>query len=93
MIDRPSYNPFEDKTLHTVQESTVAHPDLDRTPFNDVIKHADIVLGYQAPKLLDQFPRWFQLPQRIYAGISVLIFVGVIVYQFMEAVVVLVNGN
>ncbi|MFC5649479.1 hypothetical protein ACFPYJ_10110 [Paenibacillus solisilvae] len=82
------YNPFEDKTLHYLQPQEQVIAGEDRTPFNDVIRHADIVQGYQAPKQLDQFARWFQNSQRIYATISVL---GIAVFLGYEIVKIIIS--
>jgi hypothetical protein len=82
------YNPFEDKTLHYSQPQDSIMAGEDRTPFNDVIRHADIVQGYQAPKQLDQYAKWFQNSQRIYAIVSVL---GITVFFGHEIVKIIIS--
>jgi hypothetical protein len=74
------YNPFNDKTLHTTVNQTQSVTLDERVPFNDVIKHGDIIQGFQAPKRLDQFPKWFRNPKRIFATISLLVFASFIIF-------------
>ncbi|MDB5052728.1 MAG: hypothetical protein JWM44_778 [Bacilli bacterium] len=74
------YNPFNDKTLHTTVNQTQSVTLDERVPFNDVIKHGDIIQGFQAPKRLDQFPKWFQNPKRIFATISLLVFASFMIF-------------
>ncbi|WP_261302991.1 hypothetical protein [Paenibacillus andongensis] len=69
-----SYNPFNDKTLHQSEKLTNEVATEERVPFNEAIKHDDIVQGFQLPKRVEQFPKWYQNPRRIYATISVLVF-------------------
>ncbi|MEF3304567.1 hypothetical protein [Paenibacillus sp. GYB003] len=85
MADR-WYNPFEDKTLHAsdVRERTALAE--DRTPFNDALRHGDAVQGYSSPKRLDQFPKRYRNPQRVYATISVLVFAAFMAYQVVRLV-------
>jgi hypothetical protein len=78
------YNPFNDKTLHTTVNQTQSIPLDERVPFNDVIEHGDIIQGFQAPKRLDQFPKWFRNPRRIFATISVLVFASFIIYTIIS---------
>jgi hypothetical protein len=87
------YNPFEDKTLHITEKRDQSTVTEDRTPFNDVIKHVDIVQGFQTPKQLDQFPRWYQNPRRIYSTISVLIFAVIMGYQIFRIIVTIASGK
>jgi hypothetical protein len=81
-----SYNPFNDKTLHSTMNQTQYITLDERVPFNDVIKHGDIVQGFQAPKRLDQFPKWYRHPQRIFATISVLVFASFMLYSIIRII-------
>jgi len=56
----------------------------ERTPHNDVIRHGDIVQGFQAPKRVEQIPKWYRNPRRILITIGLLIFVGVLIYQVID---------
>jgi hypothetical protein len=93
MKNSSSYNPFNDETLHSTVNQTESNTLGDRTPFNDVIKHGDIVSGFQVPKMLDQYPKWFQNPQRIFATISVLVFASVMIYQVIRIITAIASGK
>ena len=50
-----SYSPYEDKSLREIQpDSPVLN---QREPFNDYIKHGDIITGYQRNRTLSDYPR------------------------------------
>jgi hypothetical protein len=89
----PSYNPFNDETLHPTVNQTQSNTLDERAPFNDVIKHGDIVQGFQAPKRVDQFPKWYQNPLRIYAAISVLVFASFMIYQIIRIITAIASGK
>lgn len=38
-------HPYEDPTIHTSQSEPPAYN--DREPFNDAVKHGDLIVGYQ----------------------------------------------
>jgi hypothetical protein len=89
----PSYNPFNDETIHpTVNQNQLNTLD-EKAPFNDVIKHGDIVQGIQAPKRIDQFPKWYQNPLRIYAILSVLLFASFMIYQIIRIITAITSGE
>jgi hypothetical protein len=86
-MKKSSYNPFNDVTLHPTVNQTQSNTHEEREPFNDVIKHGDIVSGFQIPKRLDQFPKWYQNPHRLLATISVLVFASFIIYQIIRIII------
>lgn len=90
-MNNPSYNPFNDEELQVKQTPSNAVD--ERDPYNDVIKHGDIVQGFQAPKRIKQFPIWYQNPQRIYATISVLVFVSFMIYQVIQIIIATASGK
>ncbi|MEC0230771.1 hypothetical protein [Paenibacillus alba] len=92
-MTNPSYNPFEDKTIHMTTDQTQPSPLNERAPFNDVIEHHDIVQGVQAPKRLEQWPKWYQNHRRNSAVLSVLIFAAFIVYHVIQIIGDLLSGK
>ncbi|CAN7431173.1 hypothetical protein [Paenibacillus sp. LjRoot56] len=88
-----SYSPFDDESLHLIVNKTETNPLEDRAPFNDVIKHVDIVSGFQVPKSLNHFPKWYQNPQRIFATISVFVFASFMVYQVIRIITAIASGE
>lgn len=92
-MNKSSYNPFNDATLHSTVKQDGALPIEDRAAFNDVIKHGDAVTGLQVPKRIDQYPRWYQNPQRIAATISVLIFASFMIYQVIRIIIAIASGT
>lgn len=61
-----SFHPYEDKTLSETQPDRPTVID-DREPFNDVIKHGDIVVGYRRNRTLSDYPRGVRPWIRLYA--------------------------
>jgi hypothetical protein len=88
-----SYNPFKGETSHHTVNQTQSNALDERAPFNDVIKHGDIVQGFQAPKRIEQFPKWYQNPRRIYATISVLVFASFMIYQIFQIITAIASGK
>ena len=79
-------NPISKKNLHPSEPPTPFPLPEERTPFNDAIKHGDIVQGFQTPKKIEQYPRWFQNPRKIYAIISLLGMSAVLIYQLIQTI-------
>lgn len=89
----PSYNPFNDEKLHITVNKNESSSNKERAPFNDIIKHGDLVQGFQSPKQIEQFPKWYQNPRKIYAIISLLGFASLLVYQIIRIVTAIVTGE
>jgi hypothetical protein len=79
-----SEHPFENTNFHIVVSEPQVNSSEERTPFNDVIKHGDIVQGFQSPKNFGQIPKWYKKPVRIFSVISLLIFAFVLILQIIE---------
>jgi hypothetical protein len=79
-----SEHPFENNKLHITVVEPQTNSNEERIPFNDVIKHGDIVQGFQSPKKFDQIPRWYKNPVKIFSMISLLIFAFVLILQIIE---------
>lgn len=83
-MNRSFKDPTNKHSVHHPVDESSSITSTDRAPFNDVIKHGDIIQGFQSPKQITQFPKWYQNPKRIFATISVLIFVSMLVYQLIR---------
>lgn len=82
MKDVPKH-PFEDIKIHQTVDTQQVHLE-DRPPFNDVIKHGDILNGSQSPKRIDQVPKSIQNPLRIFTIITILILLSTSIYQIIQ---------
>jgi len=92
-MKKSSYNPLNDVTPSPTHNQTQSNTLGEREPFNDVIKHGDVVSGFQVPKRLDQFPKWYQNPQRIFAALSVLVFAAVMIYEVIQIITAIASGK
>jgi hypothetical protein len=79
-----SEHPFKNNKLHITVKEPQTNINEERIPFNDVIKHGDIIQGYQSPKRFDQIPRWYKKPVKLFSMISLLIFTSVLIFQIIE---------
>jgi hypothetical protein len=79
-----SEHPFENTKLHIVVKAPKVNSNEERIPFNDVIKHGDIVQGFQSPKNFGQIPKWYKKPVRIFSMISLLVFAFILIFQIIE---------
>ena len=92
-MNKSSYNPFDDKDLHLSVNKPQTNSLDERASFNDVIKHRDIVQGFQSPKRMEQLPKWYQNPKKIYATISLLVFISFLIYQVIQLVITMGSGK
>jgi hypothetical protein len=83
-MNNSSEHPFENNKLHITVKEPHSNTNEERIPYNDVIKHGDIVQGFQSPKKFDQIPRWYKNPVKILSFISVLVFASILLFQIFE---------
>jgi hypothetical protein len=79
-----SEHPFENTKFHIVVKDQQVNSNEERIPFNDVIKHGDIVQGFQSPQKFGQIPNWYKKPVRIFSMISLLFFAFILILQIIE---------
>ncbi|WP_035321722.1 hypothetical protein [Peribacillus kribbensis] len=75
----------EEKDMHqTIKpQHAINSMELERTPFNDGSKHVDIVNGFQAPKKIEQIPKWYQKSFKI---ITILFLIGFILIMLFQGI-------
>lgn len=76
-----SFHPYTDKTLTETQPDSPIL--LHNEPFNDGIKHGDIVAGHHQNRTLSDYPRKARPWIRIYAIASLLLFVAGVIWDFV----------
>ncbi|HIW33156.1 MAG TPA: hypothetical protein IAA29_10260 [Candidatus Paenibacillus intestinavium] len=84
MSKSDKYNPYEDDTLHSIQQEDLPESMDERKGFNDVIKHYDAVNGHQSPKRLDHFPKSLRNMIKIIIIIGVASFIGFQIYSLIN---------
>lgn len=78
------FHPYEDKTL---TESQPEQPIVtDREPFNDMVKHGDIIAGYQRNRTLSDYPRRMRPWVRLYAIAILVLLVGSLIMPLIHEV-------
>ena len=84
----------EKKDIHqTIEPHQTSSLDSDRKSFNDVIKHGDIVNGFQSPKKIEQIPKWYQKPFKIITTISIFGLISMILYQFIRTIILIISNK
>jgi hypothetical protein len=83
-MNNSSEHPFKNTKLHITVNEPLTNANEERIPFNDVIKHGDIVQGFQSPKKFDQIPRWYKSPVKIFSMVSLLVFAAILIFQIIE---------
>lgn len=78
------YNPYEDDTLHSLQQEHRSESIDERKGFNDVIKHYDAINGHQSPKRLEQLPKKVRNILKIIIIIWVASFIGFEIYSLIN---------
>jgi hypothetical protein len=91
-VNNPNTDPV-DKKLHITVSTSSSNPLDERTAFNDVIEHGDIVQGFQSPKSINQIPKWYQKPLKIFTVITLLVFASVLIYQIIDIITLITAGK
>ena len=79
------YNPYDDDTLHSIQQEDIPKSIDDRKGFNDVINHYDAVNGHQSPKRLEHFPKSLRNIVKIIIVIWVALFFAFQIYSLITS--------
>lgn len=93
-MKNPSKQNSEEKDVHQTIESHHSANSLapeDRTSFNDVIKHGDIINGLQSPKKIEQFPKWYQKPFKLLTIITIVGLISMILYQYIQIIISMIT--
>ncbi|WP_251554274.1 hypothetical protein [Neobacillus muris] len=92
-MNKSSYHPYEDENLHQTVNIPETNSLDERAPFNDAIKHSDMVQGIPSPKRIEQLPKWYQNPRRMFAAVSALIIISLLIYQVIQFVIAIRSGQ
>ncbi len=93
-MKNPSKQNSEEKDVHQTidsHESTNSLAPEDKSSFNDVIKHGDIINGFQSPKKTEQIPKWYQKPFKLLTIITIFGLISIILYQFIQTVISIIT--
>ncbi|MCR8656676.1 hypothetical protein [Paenibacillus endoradicis] len=86
MKKNDKYNPYDDDTLHSIQQEEIRESIDARKGFNDVIKHYDAINGHQTPKRLEQLPNRIRKYVKIIIIIWVVSFLGFQIYSLINSI-------
>ena len=79
------WNPYMDHSLTESKPEPVTIDSIEsREPFNDVVKHQDLVQGYRRNRTLSDYPRQVRPWVRLGAVITLLAFVGGLVWDYVH---------
>jgi hypothetical protein len=92
-VENPSKQTAEEKDVHQTIDSHQSTNSIapDRTSFNDVIKHRDIINGFQSPKKIEQLPKWYQKPFKLLTIITTIGLISMILYQFIQTIISMIT--
>lgn len=79
-----SNDPSGNEKVHQSVSNSQSNLLEDRTAFNDVIEHGDIVQNFQSPKRIEQMPKWYRTPYKILTIIALLGFASTTIYQIIQ---------
>ena len=84
MDNKSLNNPMDNDDIHQTVNNEQPFVSEERTPFNDVIKHGDIINNSQTPKRIEQIPKSLRRPFKIFTIIFLLIFISALIYQAIQ---------
>ena len=79
ILTKSALHPYEDPSLHTSQPEP---PTLnEREPFNDAVKHGDLIVGYERNRTLEDYPRRLRPFVKFAALAGVVLLVGSLLWN------------
>lgn len=77
-----SFHPYKTNNLSETQPDV---PTLNqREPFNDAIRHGDIIAGYQQNRTLSDYPKRLRPLVRLYAILTLILIAGAVVWRLVR---------
>ena len=84
ILTKSALHPYEDPSLHTSQPEP---PTLnEREPFNDVVKHGDLIVDYQRNRTLEDYPRRLRPFVKFAALAGVVLLVGSLLWNVWTSI-------